>query len=78
MGKPKKPKRRPQPQWDEGACGYEFESEYGRWTGWYRCVRGWLADGRWPEWNHRTGEKRYSQKPLDQNNPATNGQKRRK
>jgi len=29
-------------------------------TGWYRCIEGRLRDGRHPEWNDATGEKRYS------------------
>lgn len=35
--------------------------EYNRhgYTGWYRCVGGRGADGRWPQWNINTGEKRY-------------------
>lgn len=40
---------------------YEYEvDQKGEYTGWYRCVGGRLADGRWPEWNEKTGEKRYS------------------
>ena len=41
--------------------GYEHEvSEDGKtFTGWYRCVGGRLADGRWPEWGH-DGAERYS------------------
>ncbi len=40
---------------------YEYEYSHGQhdYTGWYRCVGGQLADGRWPQWNHNTGEKRY-------------------
>lgn len=39
----------------------EYQLEYNRhgYTGWYRCVGGRLADGRWPKWNDVTGEKRY-------------------
>lgn len=39
---------------------YEFEYDQRDYTGWYRCIGGRLADGRWPEWNYRTSEKRYS------------------
>jgi len=44
--------------------GYEFEVARGEdsishCTGWYRCVGGRLADGRWPMWNMHTGEKGY-------------------
>ena len=38
---------------------YECEYYEDRRTGWYRCVGGRLADGRWPEWNEDTGQKRY-------------------
>ena len=35
---------------------YEFEYNHGGYTGWYRCVGGWMAptidwpNGRWPVW----------------------------
>lgn len=29
-------------------------------SGWYRCIGGRLADGRWPEWHTQTGATRYS------------------
>ena len=38
---------------------YEHEYDAKGFTGWYRCVGGRLADGRWPEWKSKTGEKRY-------------------
>ena len=39
--------------------GWEFEcDEHGELTGWYRSVYGRLADGRWPEWNERTKQRR--------------------
>lgn len=39
---------------------YEYEYSYDRsaYTGWYRCVGGRMADGRWPQWNSKTGETR--------------------
>lgn len=41
--------------------GYEHEYDPNRqtYTGWYRCVGGRLADGRWPEWHSYSGDKRY-------------------
>ena len=46
----------------QGGYEYEYEEKDGglRYTGWYRCVGGRLADGRWPEWNDETGATRYS------------------
>jgi hypothetical protein len=43
---------------------YEFEVARGPdnqayYTGWYRCVGGRLADGRWPMWNMDNSEKGY-------------------
>lgn len=39
---------------------YEYEVDgICEYTGWYRCVGGRLADGRWPYWNYKTGGKRY-------------------
>lgn len=39
--------------------GYQFEyDENGQYTGWYRCVGGRMADGRWPQWNNNTGASR--------------------
>jgi len=38
--------------------GYEFQFDANGYTGWYRCVGGRLADGRWPQWNYLTGEAR--------------------
>ena len=40
--------------------GYELEFDFGLndYTGWYRCIGGRLADGRWPAWNYKTGAKR--------------------
>ncbi len=29
--------------------GYEYEYGQEGYTGWYRCVNGKLADGRWPQ-----------------------------
>lgn len=37
---------------------YEYQFDKNGYTGWCRCVGGRLADGRWPEWNQNTGEKR--------------------
>jgi hypothetical protein len=34
---------------------YQFEYDENGYTGWYRCVGGRLADGRWPQW-HRNGK----------------------
>jgi len=34
---------------------YQYEYDENGYTGWYRCVGGRLADGRWPEWNSKTG-----------------------
>jgi hypothetical protein len=40
--------------------GYEYETdENGHSTGFYRCVGGRLADGRWPKWHSETGAKGY-------------------
>lgn len=40
---------------------YEFEvNEHSQYTGWYRCVGGRLANGRWPQWNDATGATAYS------------------
>jgi hypothetical protein len=40
---------------------YEYEIKEGTgYTGWYRCEGGRLADGRWPEFNYKTGKTRYS------------------
>jgi hypothetical protein len=38
---------------------YEYEVNGMKYTGWVRCVNGWLADGRWPNWNSYTGATRY-------------------
>jgi hypothetical protein len=43
-----------------GSGGYEFEYDEHGYTDWYRCIGGRLADGRWPEWNTKTKEVRYS------------------
>jgi hypothetical protein len=40
-----------------GLYEYEYTSA-GNYTGWYRYVGGRLTDGRWPEWNNRTGQER--------------------
>jgi hypothetical protein len=37
---------------------YEYEHDGSHYTGWYRCAGGRMFDGRWPEWNYRTGEER--------------------
>lgn len=37
---------------------YEYEYDENGYTGWYRCVGGRLATGRWPAWNYNTGETR--------------------
>ena len=42
-----------------GQYEYEGDLQNNGYTGWYRCVGGRLADGRWPEWNLHTGEQRY-------------------
>jgi hypothetical protein len=50
-----------------GNYEYEAAQNYDRngrpvggmfYTGWYRCVGGRLADGKWPAWNQNTGEER--------------------
>ena len=46
-------------RWQQIGSHYEFEYDEHGYTGWYRCVGGRRADGRWPDWNSRTGEKRY-------------------
>ena len=38
---------------------YEYEFKDGVCTGWYRCVGGKLADGRWPAWNDQVNRIRY-------------------
>lgn len=43
-----------------GAYEYQYEYTEQGYTGWHRCASGRLADGRWPEWNYKTGETRYS------------------
>ena len=47
-------------EWRETSIeGFQFEvDERGEETGWIRCTDGRLSDGRWPEWNERTGEER--------------------
>ena len=37
---------------------YQYEYDKNGYTGWYRCVSGKMADGRWPEWNSHTGATR--------------------
>jgi len=37
---------------------YECEYDECGYTGWCRCVNGRLANGRWPQWNENTGQKR--------------------
>ena len=46
--------------WFHNIGGYEYEVSYetGDYTGWYRCIGGRLADGRWPMWNFKTRETR--------------------
>jgi len=41
---------------------YEYEYSYSLhdYTGWYRCIGGRLANGRWPQWHSKTGDKRYA------------------
>lgn len=47
-------------RWVHEIGGYEFEVDgEDCYTGWYRCIGGRLADGRWPEWHH-DGRTRYS------------------
>ncbi len=41
-----------------GHYEYEVDDEGFHYTGWVRCVGGRLTDGRWPEWNIHTGERR--------------------
>jgi len=38
---------------------YEVQYDKGGYTGWYRCVGGRMADGRWPMWNYNTGVEMY-------------------
>ncbi len=37
---------------------YEYEYDAHGYTGWYRCVGGRLANGRWPQWHSETGAER--------------------
>lgn len=38
----------------------EYEADrHHQYTGWCRHVGGQLADGRWPQWNNKTGATRY-------------------
>jgi hypothetical protein len=37
---------------------YEYEYTSRGYTGWYRCVGGRMSDGKWPQWNFKTGEAR--------------------
>lgn len=38
---------------------YEFEvGPDGQYTGWCRARNGRMADGHWPAWNGKTGERR--------------------
>ena len=56
------PELEPRTYWQaQDAGGYEFEvNEIAMgYTGWYRCIQGRMADGRWPEWSISTGEVRY-------------------
>jgi hypothetical protein len=39
---------------------YEYEYNILGYTNWYRCINGRLFDNKWPEWNIKTGEVRYS------------------
>ena len=39
----------------EWTCSTSSNHETLTFTGWYRCVGGRLADGRWPEWNEEGG-----------------------
>lgn len=41
---------------------WEYEYTAAGYTGWYRCVGGRLADGRWPCWNDQ-GEERFDPGP---------------
>jgi len=36
----------------------DFEVVDGRFTGWSRFIDGHTVDGRWPEWNQQTGDRR--------------------
>lgn len=41
---------------------YEYEyDEHCQYTGWCRCAGNGarLKNGKWPEWNNKTGERRY-------------------
>jgi hypothetical protein len=40
----------------QGKYQYEFDS--GGYTGWCRAVGGRMSDGRYPQWNYKTGEQR--------------------
>lgn len=44
--------------WMQLGSGYEFEYDEHGFTGWYRCIGGRLADGRWPQWNS-AGQERF-------------------
>lgn len=47
--------------WQDSPCGrYEYEHDGSNYTGWCRCKDGRMANGRWPEWNNKTGENRYT------------------
>lgn len=37
---------------------YEYEYDENGYTGWYRCVNGRDAAGKWPECNYETGATR--------------------
>ena len=48
--------------WWQQLGHYEYEVSETftlQYTGWYRCINGRMADGRWPAWNYNTGETRY-------------------
>ncbi len=48
--------------WWQTLGKYQYEvNEKDDYTGWQRCIGGKLADGRWPEWNYKTGATRYSE-----------------
>lgn len=42
-----------------GLCEYEYDGDQDKYTGWCRRTNGRLANGKWPEWNNKTGQRRY-------------------
>lgn len=46
--------------WWQTLGSYEHEVNEQGYTGWYRCVGGKLANGKWPAWHSKTGAQRYA------------------